>query len=190
MATNGTSDSPPQRISLIRPSHVYYRHRDIDAARTFMEDFGLLETVRAGARTYYRGYGTEPFVVCLEAASAKKKEQEKEKETEKEKEDEEGRQQEQGPAFGGGAFVVESMDDLVRASENLPPECRATGILDMGGAPGGGKRVTFYDPVDGFPFHLVYDQQPIEALEPPRLPELKVNYVCPSVCLFVSSTNG
>jgi len=46
--------------------------------------------------------------------------------------------------------------------------------------PGGGKRVTFYDPVDGFPFHLVYGQTPV-ALEDPGFPALKYNYVSCSV---------
>jgi hypothetical protein len=42
--------------------------------------------------------------------------------------------------------------------------------------PGGGKRVTFYDPVDGFPFHLVHGQTPVAA-EDPGFPAQKYNYV-------------
>jgi hypothetical protein len=42
--------------------------------------------------------------------------------------------------------------------------------IDNSHAPGSGKRVMFRDPVDDFPFHLLYNQTPIEASS--RLPEL------------------
>jgi hypothetical protein len=111
-----TSEADP-KIHLTRIAHVSYTHRDIDAARRFADDFGFSETARTDTRTYYRGYGTEPFVLCLEA-----------------------------------------------------------GAEDKFGAPGGGKAVTFWDPVDGFPFHLVWGQERVPLREP-SFPTLKVNYV-------------
>lgn len=71
--------------------------------------------------------------------------------------------------FGGAAFVVDSFADLELATK-LP---RATGIYDLD-TPGGGKCVTFYDPVDGFPFHLVYGQELVEMTD--SFPELVFNF--------------
>ena len=136
-----------RKIQLVRIAHVYYKHKDIDAARAFYDDFGFFETQRVGNRTFYRGYGTEPFVLCAE----------------------EGDRDE----FLGPGFVVESLEDLEHASKTLPD---ATGIYELDNVPGGGKCVTFKDPVDGWPFHLVYGQESV-AEEPPEFPDLKINYV-------------
>src|SRR5689334_16369211 len=72
--------------------------------------------------------------------------------------------------FAGAAFVVETLEDLELASKILP---NATPVHALD-APGGGKRVTFNDPVDGYPFHLVYDQTPVERTQ--RKPVLDYNY--------------
>ncbi|KAJ4390929.1 hypothetical protein N0V93_004528 [Gnomoniopsis smithogilvyi] len=147
MANNGTH---PSKIQLSRISHVYYRYlpSEIDAARQFAEDFGFFETKRSSPRTYYRGYGVEPFVLCIE-------------ETDK-------------TEFGGAAFAVDSLEELERARKLLPAEAKATEVYDLKDAPGGGKGVTFYEPVDGVPFHLVWGQQTIEPLSL-ELPEPKPN---------------
>ncbi|KAK2000442.1 glyoxalase [Colletotrichum falcatum] len=137
---------PEQKIQLVRLAHVFYKHKNMDAARRFYDDFGFSEVERRGGRTYYRGYGAEPFVLCAEEAA----------------EDE----------FGGPAFVVESLADLERASASLPG---ATAVYDLGDAPGGGKCVTFRDPVDGWPFHLVHGQAPVERRDP-GFPSLKFNF--------------
>jgi hypothetical protein len=71
--------------------------------------------------------------------------------------------------FGGAAFVVDSMEDLELAT-SLPG---ATPIHDSD-APGGGKRVTFIEPVDGCPWHLVFGQEPVEMTE--TFPELAYNF--------------
>ena len=62
--------------------------------------------------------------------------------------------------FGGTGWIVDSMEDLELAT-SLPG---ATPIHDSD-APGGGKRVTFYDPVDNFPFHLVHGQTLVKGTE-------------------------
>jgi hypothetical protein len=142
--------SPVKKINLVRIAHVYYKHDNIEKAKEFMADFGFYEAAQAGNRFYYRGYGSEPFVICIEAAEKSE--------------------------FGGAAFVVESEEELVNAAKILPPETKPTEVYEMKDAPGGGKCVTFYDPVDGFPFHLVYGQTPVEPLDP-KFPEVKLNFV-------------
>lgn len=138
-----------RKIQLARVAHVSYRYKNIAAARAFYEDFGFFEVARVGNRTYYRGYGTEPFVLCAE----------------------EGESDE----FLGPGFVVESLADLEHASKTLPD---ATEVYELEDVPGGGKCVTFKDPVDGWPFHLVFGQESVEASEP-GFPELRFNYVSP-----------
>lgn len=142
----------PQKIQLSRISHVYYKYApgEVDAARFFMEDFGFFEAKREGPRTYYRGYGTEPFVLVVESSTKTE--------------------------FGGAAFAVDSLEELERAAKVLPKECKATEVYDMTDAPGGGKAVTFYAPVDNWPMHLVWGQKLVEPLKL-ELPDVKPNFV-------------
>jgi len=121
--------TPDKKIILTRPAHVYYKHVDLDKANEFLLDFGLVQEKRLGNKIYYRGYGPDPFVYCAE------------------KGDED--------AFGGVGFVVESETDLELASSTLPDASEIYELLD---APGGGRCVSFKDPFDGFPFHLVFGQ--------------------------------
>lgn len=133
-----------KKIRLVRLAHVHYIHADIEKARVFLNDFGLQEVEERDGIFFYRGYGTEPFVYSAAKGDL--------------------------DAFGGAAFVVESMEDLELAANTLP---NATPVHEFN-APGGGKRVTFYDPVDQFPFHLVYDQSESQVLA--DYPELPSNY--------------
>ncbi|KAF5006059.1 hypothetical protein FDECE_7541 [Fusarium decemcellulare] len=128
--------SETRRIKLVRIAHVYYTHRNISAARSFLTDFGFEIAHQEKNETYYRGTGAEPFVYWASEGTE--------------------------DSFGGAAFVVESMDDLNYAAQSLP---NATEVHEMKDVPGGGFRVTFKDPIDGFPFHLVYGQTPIDGLE-------------------------
>jgi len=127
----------PQKISLKRIAQVYYIYKDLEKAEQFLLDFGFSVARRSedGQKIYFRGYGTDPFILCAS----------------------------KGPedVFGGAAWVVDSIEDLQLASDTLP---KATEILDSD-APGGGKIVTFYDAVDNFPFHLVYGQTLVEMTE-------------------------
>ncbi|KAE8336778.1 hypothetical protein BDV24DRAFT_154915 [Aspergillus arachidicola] len=132
------------RINLVRAAHVFYTHKNIDAAHQFLLEFGFTEVKRVGKDIYYRGTSTEPFVYCA--------------------------RQSEEDAFGGAAFVVESESDLVEATK-LPG---ATEIYELEDAPGGGRCVTFYDPIDGFPFHLICGQQPSSSET--ALPRLPFNY--------------
>lgn len=132
------------KISLKRIAHVYYTHANLNKAHEFLQDFGFNPVKQLEDKIYYRGYGTEPFTYCATKGS--------------------------DDAFGGAAFVVDSIDDLELATQVLPG---ASQIYDLD-APGGGKCVTFHDQVDGFPFHLVYGQEPVEMSN--NLPELDYNY--------------
>ncbi|AEO58410.1 hypothetical protein MYCTH_2118800 [Thermothelomyces thermophilus ATCC 42464] len=133
-----------QKIRLVRIAHVYYTYVDLDQARQFLLDFGFTVTEDRGDTVFFKGYSTEPFVYYAIKGAEN--------------------------AFGGAGFVVESMADLELVSKTLP---KVTAIEDLD-APGGGKRVTFYDPVDNFPFYLVYGQSAIPVTA--HLPELEYNY--------------
>lgn len=128
----------------MRIAHVYYTHTDLVAACEFLIDFGFTVASDEGDTIYFRGYGTEPFVYCAQLGSTN--------------------------SFGGAAFVVESAADLELAAATLP---KAT-LVHNSPAPGGGKRVTFYDPVDGPPVHLVRGQTPVERTS--SLPEPDYNF--------------
>jgi len=128
-----TETPAPRKINLVRIAHVLYTHKNEANAKAFLDDFGFQEVSRAGANTYYRGTSGEPFVYRLTAGDE--------------------------DFFGGAAFVVESREDLDYAAQTLP---NATAVHEMTEEPGGGFRVTFYDPVDGFPFHLVHGQAQVD----------------------------
>lgn len=138
------ADSPLQKIKLVRIAHVYYTHANLAVAKQFLLDFGFSIADDRGDVVYFKGYGAEPFVYVATRGAANE--------------------------FGGAGFVVESLADLELASETLP----GAGAVEDSDAPGGGKRVTFRDPVDGFPFHLVYGQTTVEKSA--HLPELDYNY--------------
>lgn len=143
------STADQRQIRLVRLAYVHYTHKDITKASQFLNDFGFQEakTIEKGNKTiYYRGTGPEPFIYCVRQGDADE--------------------------FGGAAFVVESREDLEYASQTLPG---ASKVYELAEAPGGGLCVTFWDPVDGFPFHLIYGRA--LAGETKTLPQLKYNYV-------------
>lgn len=141
------NDQSSRRINLTHIAHVYYTHRNIDKARQFLDDFGFQEVKRTGRDTYYRGTGPDLFVYCAREGDE--------------------------DAFGGAAFAVESEQDLEYASQTLPG---ASQVYELTDAPGGGRCVTFSDPVDGFPFHLVYGQEQTKDVK--TFPQLEFNFVC------------
>lgn len=137
-----------RKIMLNRIAHVYYEHKNIEKQTAFLNDFGFYEAKRVGNKIYYRGYSDEPFLYCAISGDEDK--------------------------FGGAAFVVDSEEDLVHAAATLPG---ATEIYELKDAPGGGRCVTFKDPVDGFPFHLVFGQNLSKLENEPSFPQLEYNYV-------------
>jgi len=145
----GSSGDVTRKITLDRIAHVYYKHRNIEKQTAFLNDFGFYEAKKIKDKIYYRGYSDEPFLYCAIASD-----------------DDE---------FGGAAFVVDSEEDLIHAAATLPG---ATQIYEMTDAPGGGRCVTFKDPIDGYPFHLVYGQTLAPIGNEPSFPQLEFNYVC------------
>lgn len=146
-SADAADSAPFRKINLVRLAHIYYTYQNLERAEAFFKDFGFLEAARDGKRIYYRGYGPEPFVLCAEA----------------------------GPrdSFGGAAFVVESEDDLVYASQTLPG---ASQIYELGKAPGGGRCVSFQGAFDRIPFHLVFGQTVLENSI--VFSEREFNFVC------------
>jgi hypothetical protein len=134
----------PRKISLRRIAHIYTTHIDLDTQVQFLLDFGFSVASKSENEVYFRGYGTEPFLICARKGTEN--------------------------AFGGTAFVVDSLEDLELATKHLP---NASEIYDSK-APGGGKCVTFHEPIDQVPFHLVYGQTPVEMTN--TFPELEFNF--------------
>jgi len=106
-------------------SHMRYRHADIEATHTFLLDFGMTLTHKEGKVRYYAGQGPDPYVYVAEESDKSE--------------------------FIGGTYLVESKEDLERASEMIPG---ASKVLDNGG-PAGGYLVTIADP-DGQLVNLVW----------------------------------
>ncbi|TQS31786.1 hypothetical protein Golomagni_07922, partial [Golovinomyces magnicellulatus] len=123
---------------------AYVVYKHKSIPEDFIADFGFQEDSRKNGRIYYRGTGAEPFLYCAEQGD--------------------------DDVFGGAAFIVESADDLDYAAETLP---NATNVHDLD-TPGGGKCVTFFDPVDGFPFHLVHGQKTRDDVE--AFPQRNFNF--------------
>jgi Glyoxalase/Bleomycin resistance protein/Dioxygenase superfamily len=119
----------PSKVQLIRISHIYFEHPDLQAFGKFARDFGLIECARSRDKIYYRGYGRDPYVYVASKSN------------------------EERPKFGGAAFVAASQEEFNKASK-LP----GASIQDLGDAPGGGQMVTIRRPNDTF-IHVVYGQE-------------------------------
>lgn len=133
MPSTTATQAPAAKISIKSIANVTYTHFEFEKACTFLKDFGLLEVSRTEDRVFFRGYGTEPYVYCAVKGSQAE--------------------------FGGACWTVDSLEDLELAAKILPNN---SGIYTVT-APGGGKGLSFTDPVEGFPFHLVWGQKPCEA---------------------------
>ncbi|KAI5459545.1 trihydroxytoluene oxygenase [Mariannaea sp. PMI_226] len=123
-----------QQIKLVKISHMRYQHPDLDIITTFLQDFGMSIAKRTETEIWYRGYGSDPYVYYATVGPKK---------------------------FLGGAYVVESYQDLERASALGGVE-----IEEMAEAPGRGHIVTIQDP-EGFPVALIYGQESVDGQEPP-----------------------
>ena len=135
------------RVRLMRTAYVVYHHTSLEKAHKFLVDFGLkkVEEDLKQQRAWYAGYGNDPF--CYVAVRSK----------------------DGTAAFGGAAYIVESRDELTKASKILG----ATAILPAEG-PGGGEVVTLVDPL-GFKIFLVHGQTE-KVVENLDLEKLTVNF--------------
>ncbi|KIM95298.1 hypothetical protein OIDMADRAFT_45226 [Oidiodendron maius Zn] len=125
------------QIRLVRLSHMRYQHPDLTVISQFLQDFGMHLVKQTEDKIWWRGYSNQPYVYVVEKGDEMK--------------------------FLGGAFEVESFADLEKAARMLG----ATEIEELTDAPGGGSRVTIFDP-EGFPVNLVFGQ---EMAETGKLPE-------------------
>jgi catechol 2,3-dioxygenase-like lactoylglutathione lyase family enzyme len=146
MTAATTQASSPIRI--VRLAHMRYRHANIAQTQEFLEDFGMRLAYKEGNhRFYFAGDGPDPFVYVAEVV---------------------GLSliigllasrsigyidlcvQGERSEFLGGTFLVETKEDLERASQLIPG---ATSLQSAG--PAGGYMVTFRDP-DGIPCNLAW----------------------------------
>lgn len=134
---------PSKQIRLVKLSHMRYQHPNLEEITTFMKDFGMEVAKATNNKVWFKGYGGDQYVYFAQ----------------------------KGPKeFLGGAFEVESYQDLERAVE-LPGV--VGGIEELGEAPGGGYMLTLQDP-EGFPVNLCYGQAAVRAGESQE--QLILNY--------------
>lgn len=121
------------KIQLTRVSHVYHSHADLPKFQAFARDFGFEEVAEIDGKTYYRGYGKDPYVYVASKSAGVEKE------------------------FGGGAFIAKTQGDFEKAAalENAV-------MTDLTKAPGGGKMVSIPIP-SGNKIHVVFGQEEREA---------------------------
>ncbi|KAJ6150285.1 hypothetical protein N7471_001484 [Penicillium samsonianum] len=130
------------QIRLVKLAHMRYQHPDLDEITVFLQDFGMTIAKQTDDEVWYRGYGVDPYVYYAR----------------------------KGPKqFLGGAFEVESYQDLQRATE-LPTAGKIEELTD---APGGGYMVTLTDP-EGFQMNLFFGQT--QAIPGPYPKILEINY--------------
>ncbi|KAJ3538188.1 hypothetical protein NM208_g485 [Fusarium decemcellulare] len=117
------------RILLDRLSFCRYGHPDLEKAKEFFTDFGLVPVLEKDDKVYFRGFGIDQFCYVAEKTGDGKRK------------------------FRGGGWIVQSMNDLEKAAK-LPG---STPIHDYD-APGGGKVVIVKDLL-GEEITLIYGQQ-------------------------------
>ncbi|KAI0448204.1 trihydroxytoluene oxygenase [Xylaria telfairii] len=132
------------QIKLVRIAHMRYQHPDLDEISQFLADFGMIIAKKTDDEIWFRGYGPDQYV--YHALKGPKK-------------------------FLGGTFLVESYEDLERATK-LPGSSDIQKLVD---APGGGFLVTVYDP-EGFPMSLIYGQEEREASADEQPKKLVYNF--------------
>ncbi|MCJ1297874.1 hypothetical protein MMC08_000662 [Hypocenomyce scalaris] len=132
-------DSAAQ-IRIMKLVFMRYQHPDLQEITTFLRDFGLTVVKKTETEAWYRGYGADQYVYYIR----------------------------KGPReFLGGAFAVESFEELEKATRIPGAQVIGNGIEEMKDAPGGGHIVTVTDP-EGFPISLIYGQAPAQAQSMPE----------------------
>ena len=129
------------QVRVVKLTHMRYQHPDLDEITTFLLDFGMEVVRRTEDRVWYRGTGSDAYVYYAQRGPKK---------------------------FLGGAFLVETYEDLQKAAKlgNVVVET-------LESAPGGGHLVTLHDP-EGMPINFIHGQHP--ALPAPLLNPLVLNY--------------
>lgn len=114
------------KIHFERLLFTQYQHPDLEKAKRFFEDFGLVVANKSNDKIYFRGFGDSPYVYIAEQSPDDRRH------------------------FIGGGWVVASRDDLLKASEleNSSP-------IQWLDAPGGGEFVDIKDP-NGINIRLIH----------------------------------
>ena len=118
----------PTKVQLVRLSHVYFEHSNLDEFAKFAHDFGFVEERRSGNTIYYRGYGRDPYIYVASNGNGGK------------------------AKFCGPAFLAASPEQFEKATK-IPGAL----LRDLNEAPGGGKMITFCRPNNTF-MHVVFGQ--------------------------------
>jgi hypothetical protein len=126
------------KILIDRLSHCRYGHPDIQAAKTFFTDFGLVTEKETDNKIWMRGFGKDSFVYVAEKTHDGKR------------------------RFLGGGWIVQDFADLEKAAKRQG----ATPIRDYEG-PGGGKYVIMPD-VMGEEVTLIWGQTDRELSDRPK----------------------
>jgi hypothetical protein len=148
----------PEKVQLQRISHVFLRHTDPEKFLAFAKDFGFVEELRDGEAVYLRGYGVDPYCyVALPSTSGEKQ-------------------------FDGGAFIVQSKEDLEKAMK-LPGASHKS----LSRLPGGGEMVSVTSPSGGN-MYLIWGQKPRAA--PPKEPSAQVQNLGPYNLPFHKDRKG
>ena len=138
---------PPddKRVRLVKTSFVIYNHVNLAEAVAFLQAFGMSEAGRNqdGSEIFFKGYGPDPFCYIARQSNA--------------------------ADFGGAAYLVESREELEKASK-----IAGASLITKLEAPGDGEIVTLSDPA-GHLVHLVYGQE-AKPIEPMKLEKLVVNF--------------
>lgn len=118
----------PDKVQLARLGHVCFEHTNSDEFDKFAVDFGLVAVEKEPGKTYYRGYGKDPYIyVATKSTSGT-------------------------PRFNGPAFVAASQKEFDKAK--VLPGAKLSSLHD---APGGGEMITF-DRADDTQFHVLFGQ--------------------------------
>lgn len=121
--------SKSNQIKLVKISHMRYQHPDLPTITSFMLDFGMSVVKNTDEEIWFGGYGPDHYVYYAKKGPKK---------------------------FLGGAFEVESYEDLEKAARLE----RASGVEKMEGAPCGGYVVCVEDP-EGLPVNLIFGMEPV-----------------------------
>ncbi|KAF2808805.1 trihydroxytoluene oxygenase [Mytilinidion resinicola] len=134
---NGVEAS--KQIRLVKLAHMRYQHPDLQQITNFLRDFGMHVVKKTETRRWYRGYGPDQYVYYAQ----------------------------QGPKkFLGGAFEVESYEELEKIAKLPGTVCLTNGVEEMSDAPGGGHIVSVEDP-EGFPVNFIFGQSKPETRKMP-----------------------
>ncbi|KIY03095.1 uncharacterized protein Z520_01562 [Fonsecaea multimorphosa CBS 102226] len=123
-----------KQVRITKLSHMRYQHPDLNKITTFLRDFGMHVVKKGENERWFRGYGPDQYVYYAR----------------------------QGPKkFLGGAFEVESKEELEKVTKLPGATVLTNGIEEMTDAPGGGYIVTIADP-EGFNVNFIYGQAEVK----------------------------